>query len=158
MLRIVQSPPISTPLTLLQVPMRVSDCPPPWPIRALDQRIPAGFPSPAADYSEHGLDLNEYLIPRKASTFIFTVVGDSMKDIGILDGDQVTVDRSIEARHGHIVIAVVNQEYTIKKLYRRGGITELRPENPAYAPIRFAEHDELQVWGVVTGVLRKVRV
>ena len=81
-----------------------------------------------------------------------------MKDIGILDGDQVTVDRSIEARHGHIVIAVVNQEYTIKKLYRRGGITELRPENPAYAPIRFAEHDELQVWGVVTGVLRKVRV
>lgn len=142
-------------LTLLQVPEPASKVAVPWAIRHIGHRIPAGFPSPAADYAEQGLDINEYLISHQASTFIFTVVGDSMKNIGILDGDKVTVDRSIEPRHGHIVIAVVNQEYTIKRLHQRAGIVELRPENPAYRPIRFAELDELAIWGVVTGALRK---
>jgi DNA polymerase V len=145
-------------LTLLQECEPASSLPTPWRTRTIGQRIPAGFPLPAADYSEDGLDLNEYLVPNKSSTFFFTVVGDSMCEVGILDGDQVAVDRSIEARHGHIVIAIVNNECTIKRLYRKNGIVELRPENPAYQPIRLQGLDELHVWGVVTGQLRRFAV
>lgn len=145
-------------LTLLQALTPAAACPVPWRSRFFRQEIPAGFPSPAADYSEQGLDLNDYLIAHRASTFIFTVVGDSMKDSGILDGDKVVVDRAIEPRHRHIVIAVVNREYTIKRLYKRAGVLELRPENPAFKPIRFADLDELQIWGVVVGALRRFAV
>jgi DNA polymerase V len=81
-----------------------------------------------------------------------------MKGIGIMDGDKVMVDRSIEPKLRHIVMGVVNQEYTLKRFYRRAGVVELRSENPAFAPIRFGECVELQIWGVVTGVLRKVSV
>lgn len=126
--------------------------------RLFTQRIHAGFPSPAADYAERVLDLNEYLIIHRATTFLFTVIGDSLKDIGIFDGDKVVVDRAIEARHRHIVIAVVNYEYTIKRLYKRGGVIELRPENPAYPTIRFKDMDELIIWGVVVGVIRRFQV
>ena len=73
------------------------------------------------------------------------------------DGDKVLVDRSIEPKHGHIVIASVNDEYTIKRLYKRKGVIELRPENPAFQPIRLREGEELQVWGVVVGIIRKIR-
>ncbi len=145
-------------LTLFQEPEAVSSLPVPWTTPYIHHRIPAGFPSPAAEYEEHGLDLNDYLIANHNATFIFTVVGDSMQGIGIMDGDKVTVDRSIEPKHRHIVVAVVNQEYTLKRFYRRGGVVELRSENPAFAPMRFGECDELQIWGVVTGVLRKVPV
>lgn len=145
-------------LTLFQEPEPVSSSVVPWTTPFIHHRIPAGFPSPAAEYEEHGLDLNEYLIGNHNATFIFTVVGDSMKGVGIMDGDKVTVDRSIDPKHRHIVVAVVNQEYTLKRLYRRAGVVELRAENPDFAPIRFGECDELQIWGVVTGVLRKVPV
>lgn len=149
--------PISAP-TLCQQPLPAANLPAPRRIRFFRQRISAGFPSPAADYTEAGLDLNEYLVAHQASNFFFKVVGDSMRLAGILDGDIVSVDRSIEPRHGHIVIAVVNSEYTIKRLYKRGQVVELRPENPAFQPIRFAEMDELQIWGVVTGVVRRFSV
>ncbi|NMM38598.1 MAG: translesion error-prone DNA polymerase V autoproteolytic subunit [Glaciimonas sp.] len=122
------------------------------------EKIPAGFPSPASDYIEAGLDLNAYLVAHKASTFVFQVKGDSMSGIGILDGDKLTVDRSIEPRHKHIIVAVLNNEFTVKRLYRWGGVIELRAENPAYAPIRCKDFEEIQVWGVVTGVLRKLQV
>lgn len=145
-------------LTLFQQPEPVTSVPVPWRTRFFTHRIPAGFPSPAADYTEDALDLNEYLIPHRTSTFIFTVVGWSMKNAGILDGDKVTVDRAIEPRHSHIVIAVVNGEYTIKRLYMRQGIVELRSENPDFQPIQFSGLDELQIWGVVTGVLRRMPV
>jgi len=79
-----------------------------------------------------------------------------MSGAGILDGDKVLVDRAIEPRHGHIVIAVINNDYTLKRLYRRTGVIELRAENPAYRPIRLKEAEELQVWGVVIGVIRKL--
>ncbi len=120
------------------------------------QNIPAGFPSPASDFSEDGLDVNAYLIRHRAASFYFTVEGDSMSGAGILDGDKVLVDRAVEPKHGHIVVAVINNEYTLKRLYRRRGVLELRPENPAYKPIRLKEDEELQVWGVVIGVIRKL--
>lgn len=144
--------------TLMQEVLAVSLGAPVSATRFFQQCIPAGFPSPATDYAEDGLDLNEYLVRHKASTFIFSVVGDSMKNVGILDGDKVVVDRSVEPKHRHIVIAVVNGEYTIKRLYRRGGVIELRPENPAFNAISFAGQDELEIWGVVTGALRKFSV
>ena len=121
-------------------------------------RVPAGFPSPADEYAETALDLNTYLIRNKTATFFFRVIGDSMTGANIHDGDLLVVDRSIEPRHGHIVLAVINNEYTVKRLYSLNGVIELHAENPAYAPIRFQEHDELQVWGVVTGAVSRFAV
>ncbi len=117
--------------------------------------VAAGFPSPASDFFESGLDLNAYLIRHRAASFYFSVEGDSMSGAGILDGDKVLVDRAVEPQHGHIVVAVVNSEYTLKRLYRQRGVLELRAENPSYSPIRFKEGEELRVWGVVVGVVRK---
>jgi DNA polymerase V len=122
------------------------------------QKIPAGFPSPACDYIEEGLDLTEYLIKHKSASFYFEVAGDSMINAGIHPGDKVLVDRSVEPKHNHIVIAMIHNEYTLKRLYRWRGIVELRPENPAYQPIRLKEGEELQIWGVVTAVVRKFKV
>ena len=121
----------------------------------LSHRISAGFPSPAADYAEEGLDLNSYLVQNKPATFMFTVKGDSMMGAGICDGDKVVVDKALKPKHKDIVVAVVNDEYTIKRLYQLRGKTELQPENPQYQPMTFGEGSELQIWGVVVGVVRK---
>jgi len=117
--------------------------------------VPAGFPSPAGDYVEKGLDLNDYLIRNKATTFFFHVRGNSMDLANIHDGDTIVVDRSIDPKHGHVVLAVVNDDYTVKRLYRKDGVLELRPENPAFKSIQLAEGEELQVWGVVVGSIRR---
>lgn len=124
----------------------------------LQHRVPAGFPSPADEYVENCLDLNTYLIRNRAATFFFRVAGDSMTDAHIHDGDMLIVDRSIEPRHGHIVLAVINNEYTVKRLYSVAGVVELHAENSAYPPIRFQEHEELQVWGVVVGTVARFNV
>ncbi len=81
-----------------------------------------------------------------------------MTGVGIFDGDKLVVDRAVEPRHQHIVIAVINNDYTVKKLFKLRGVIELRAENPAYQPIRFKDTDELQIWGVVVGVLRRFKV
>lgn len=124
-------------------------------IRLVSHRMSAGFPSPAADYAEDGLDLNEYLVRNKPASFMFTVKGDSMINAGIVEGDKVIVDRSINASSKDIVVAVVNGEYTIKRLYKTATKVELRPENPAFQPITFKEGSELEIWGVVVGVVRR---
>ncbi|SCZ85018.1 LexA family protein [Nitrosomonas mobilis] len=121
-------------------------------------RVPAGFPSPADEYVEKGLDLNTYLVRNKTATFFFRVIGDSMTGANIHDGDMLVVDRSIEPKHRHIVLAVINNEYTVKRLYHQDGVIELHAENAAYPPIRFGEHDELQVWGVVVGAVSRFAV
>jgi DNA polymerase V len=118
-------------------------------------RVAAGFPSPASDYIDKGLDLNTYLVRNKAATFFFRVQGNSMIGARIHDGDMLVVDRSIQAKHGHIVLAVVDSEYTVKRLYKRAGVIELRAENPTYSPIRFLDGQEMQVWGVVVGTVCK---
>ncbi|MBC7499292.1 MAG: translesion error-prone DNA polymerase V autoproteolytic subunit [Herminiimonas sp.] len=127
---------------------------PPAVVRPLFlQRVSAGFPSPAEDYLEKGLDLNTYLVRNRTATFYFRVQGDSMTGARIFDGDMLVVDRSIQPRHGHIVLAVVNASYTIKELYRRGAVVELRAANPLYAPIRFQDGECLEIWGVVVGTV-----
>ena len=119
-------------------------------------RVPAGFPSPADDYLEGELDLNDLLIENPAATFYVRLAGDSMIKAGLLDGDILVVDRSLKARHRHIVVAVLDGEMTVKRLYASGGRVELRPENPAYQPIVIAEGRELLIWGVVIGSVRRL--
>ena len=142
-------------LTISQSPERPNKNTPPLPITLIKHRISAGFPSPAGDYIEESLDLNQYLIRNKPATFIFSVKGDSMINASIDEGDKVIVDRSLKAKHNDIVIAVIDANYTIKRLYKSHGIVELRPENPSYQAIKFNNGSELQIWGVVIGVVRR---
>lgn len=120
-------------------------------------KVAAGFPSPAAEHMEKGLDLNIYLVQHKEASFFFQVIGDSMSGVGILENDLVLVDRSVTPQHGHCVLAVIDGDYTLKRLHLARGEIELHAENPSYKPIRMNEETELQVWGVVTGVVRKLR-
>ena len=120
-------------------------------------RVPAGFPSPADDYLEGELDLNELLIQHPAATFFVRLAGDSMVNAGLFDGDILVVDRAEQAIHGRIVVAVIDGEMTVKRLYAQGGRVELRAENPAYEPIVFGEGRELAIWGVVIGSVRQFK-
>lgn len=118
--------------------------------------IPAGFPSPAADHTQKRIDLNEHLLLNKDATFLFRVTGESMRDIGIFDGDTIIVDRSLEPRHGHIVLAIIDEEFTIKRLHNRNGVVRLLAENSDFEPIELTDGQELRIWGVVTCGLRKL--
>lgn len=120
--------------------------------------IMAGFPSPAEDYIDHPLDLHEYFIKHPASTFYAKAIGDSMNLAGIFKDSIMAIDKSLEAKNGNIVVAVVNNEFTVKRFYSKAGIMELRPEsdNPSYKPIRFeSENTDIIIWGVVVGVFNK---
>jgi len=117
--------------------------------------VAAGFPSPAEDYIETALDLNEYLVRNPAATFMVRVSGDSMTGAGIHDGDVLVVDRAEEAVHGKIVVAVLDGELTVKRLRLKDGECALVPENPRYKAIRIGPEQELRVWGVVTAVIRR---
>lgn len=118
--------------------------------------VNAGFPSPAADHTQKRIDLNEHLIYNKEATFLFRVKGDSMIGAGIYEGDALLVDRSIQAKHSHIVLAVLNNEFTVKRLHHQHGIIKLLPENPHYPALPVTEGDELLIWGVVTYNLHKL--
>lgn len=118
--------------------------------------VQAGFPSPADDYITGKIDLNQQLIKRPASTFFVRVAGESMKDAGINDGDLLIVDRSLEAKVGKIVIAVVNGELTVKRLMRAKDVLYLQAENKDYPDIPIKDTDTANVWGVVTNVIKGV--
>jgi len=120
-------------------------------------KVRAGFPSPADDYVEAFLDLNEHLIEHKDATFFVQATGDSMTGAGIQEGNLLVVDRALEARHGDIVIAVIDGELTVKRLEKRRGKIKLVAENPDYAPIEFTEGQELTIWGVVTSVIQRIK-
>lgn len=116
--------------------------------------VSAGFPSPAEDYIDSKLDLNEYLIKRPASTFLVRVSGNSMIKVGIHHGDILTVDRSITPTDGKIVVAVINGECTVKRIQYEENTLYLLPENDDYKPIEVKEFtDSLYIWGVVTNVI-----
>jgi len=119
--------------------------------------VRAGFPSPADDYVCDALDLNEHLIRHREATFFLRAKGHSMTGAGIQDGDLLVVDRSVNPGHRSIVIAVIDGEFTVKRLYKRAGRIRLLAENPEYAPIELQEGQELQVWGVVTSVIHSLR-
>lgn len=135
------------------IPLAMSDV----PAVLFESAVPTGFPSPAADHAQKRIDLNEHLFLNREASYLIRVKGDSMHDIGIYDGDTLIVDRSIDPVHNHIVLAVIDGgELTVKRLYSRGGVVRLLAENPAYAPIEFAEGQELRIWGVVTVNLHRL--
>ncbi|MGB3547846.1 MAG: translesion error-prone DNA polymerase V autoproteolytic subunit [Saprospiraceae bacterium] len=117
--------------------------------------VSAGFPSPADDYLEEHLDVGDYLVKNPTATFFVRVQGDSMVGAGIHPDDILVVDRSLAARHNTIIIAVLNGEFTVKRLYKKGGDIRLVPENPRYASLSIRDGDEFDVWGVVAHVLHK---
>ncbi len=120
-------------------------------------RIPAGFPSPADDYMEGGLDLNELLVRHPAATFFVRVSGDSMTGAGIHSGDVLVVDRAETARHRSVIIAALNGELTVKRLVREGERVWLVSENPDYAPLEVGAGMDFEVWGVVVHVIHSFR-
>jgi DNA polymerase V len=120
-------------------------------------KVSAGFPSPADDYVEDRLDLNQLLVQNKSSTFFLRVKGDSMINAGIHDGDIIVVDRSVEPTDRSVVVAVIDGELTVKRLILINGIAELHAENPKYEPIRLREGQELTIWGVVTSSVHSVK-
>ncbi len=120
--------------------------------------VPAGFPTPAEDYMESPLDLNEYLIGNKAAaTFLMRVDGDSMRDAGILHGDLLVVDRAAPPVHGSIVVVAINGEYTCKRLRCISDGIWLDPANPRYKPLRVPPDAELHVFGVVKHAIHTLR-
>lgn len=119
-------------------------------------KVSAGFPSPADEHIESRLDLNEYLIHRPEATFFVRATGNSMIGAGIYPDDILIVDRSLEAKHGKIVIAAVNGELTVKRLSKIDSKIQLFPENDEYLPIDITDNDEVHIWGVVTNVVHSV--
>jgi len=127
------------------------------PIRLplFSHKVAAGFPSPADDYIEGRLSLDEHLIQHKDATFFVRAKGNSMIGAGIFDGDLLVVDKSLTPKSGDIVIAVVDGDLTVKRLIKRGSNITLQPENPRFKEIEFKDGQELVVWGVVTSSVKK---
>ena len=119
------------------------------------QSVPAGFPAAANENSHEQVSLDSYLVSNPASTVLFRVRGESMTGAGIYDGDLLVVDRSIEPLHGQVVVAAINNDMTVKRLYKRAGEVKLQAANPQFQDITFIESDEMSVWGVVTFSLRR---
>ncbi|MDD5493762.1 MAG: translesion error-prone DNA polymerase V autoproteolytic subunit [Dehalococcoidia bacterium] len=119
-------------------------------------KVAAGFPSPADDYIQKTLDLNELLVQKPAATFFVRAQGESMLGAGIHPNDILVVDRSLEPVAGKIVICALNGELTVKRLARENGRWQLKADNPHYADITIHAELELVIWGVVTTVIHAV--
>nr|CAA9219791.1 Error-prone repair protein UmuD [uncultured Armatimonadetes bacterium] len=118
--------------------------------------VAAGFPSPAEDYVERSLDLNECLVQHQEATFFVRARGSSMVGVGIHDGDTLVVDRALEPADGQIVIALVDGEFTVKRLRRAEGRVFLVAENPHYRALEVTPGQRFEVWGVVTYVIHPI--
>lgn len=116
-------------------------------------RVAAGFPSPADDYIDRSLDLNDHIVKHPAATFYVRASGESMLGAGVHDGDLLVVDRALDPRPGRVVIAAVDGELTVKRLVREGGRLLLAPENAAYPSLDITGREDVEVWGVVTHVV-----
>ena len=112
------------------------------------ETISAGFPSPAEDYIEPGIDLNKYLIKNSISTFFLRVSGNSMNNAGIYNNDLLIIDRSINPNPGHIVVALIDGEFTLKRLIKEGNNYYLKAAKENYPAINLYEYIDIQIWGV----------
>lgn len=119
--------------------------------------IHAGFPSPATDYMTQAIDLNKELVRHPAATFYGRVVGDSMIDAGVEEGDILVIDKSLEAREGDMAVCFVDGEFTLKHLHFHDRGVTLLPANPNYPEIEVGEGVDFTMWGVVTYVIKKIR-
>lgn len=139
----------ATPVSLAHTPL--------W-VNALPCRVAAGFPSPADDHAVKRIDLMEQLITHPQATFLLRVRGESMKDAGIFDNDVVLVDRAINPRSGHVVVAVVDGEFVCKTLWQRAGRIKLKAANPTFADINPQDGQTVEIWGVVVAAIKQFRL
>ncbi|HSH20113.1 MAG TPA: translesion error-prone DNA polymerase V autoproteolytic subunit [Draconibacterium sp.] len=121
----------------------------------VEATISAGFPSPAEDYSEARLDLNKELVTNESATFYARVRGDSMTLAGISDGDLLIIDKSKTPVNGSIVVCLIDGEFTVKRLQKKGNQFWLMPENDNYLPIKIKPENDVTIWGVVTYTIKK---
>lgn len=123
-----------------------------WEIK---NKVCAGFPSPAEDLGAERIDLSKVLVKHPQATYLLKASGHSMVDLGIFDGDILVVDRAVKPRHNHVVVAVVDGEFTVKQLYQRAGRVKLKAGNPTYPDITPRDGQEIVVWGVVTSTIKR---
>ena len=128
--------------TLLSIPM-------------FSDSVQAGFPSPAEDHLDLDLNLNDYLVQNPSATFCVKAIGESMKDAGIKSGDIMIVDKSLEPKNRSIVLAVIDGEFTVKRVNVNNDELYLMPENSNFPPIKITEEMDFQVWGIVTYIIHK---
>ncbi|ENX06244.1 LexA family protein [Acinetobacter courvalinii] len=121
------------------------------------EKVSAGFPSPAQDYIDKKIDMNEHLIQNECATFIVKVASLSMINAGIDIDDELIVDRSLEAKHRDIIVALVDNDFTVKRLMIDETGIWLKAENPEYSNIYLNDGQQLEIWGVVTFVLKNTR-
>lgn len=136
------------------MPLRFTSQPSALPLHLYAMRVPAGFPSPAEDFLEGKLDLNEHLVRHPAATYFVRAEGESMKDVGIFCGDLLVIDRSIQPNSGDVVIAVVDGDLTVKRLMKAPNGWRLCAANPSFADIPLATNG-CDIWGVVTHSVRQ---
>jgi DNA polymerase V len=120
--------------------------------------VQAGFPSPAEDLGAQRIDLTQLLIKHSQATYFLKASGQSMTEAGIFDGDILVVDRAIKPRNTHIVVAIVDGEFTVKQLYQRAGRMKLKAANPTYPDITPKDGQTIEVWGVVTATIKQFNV
>ena len=139
-------PATATPVPLSSAPLLA---------RLLVNRVCAGFPSPAEDLGAQRIDLAQVLITHPQATFILRARGHSMMEAGIFDNDLLVVNRALVPRHRHIVVAVVDGDFTVKRLYQLGGRIKLQAANPTFPDIVPRDGQLLEVWGVVTASIKQ---
>lgn len=118
-------------------------------------RVCAGFPSPAEDLGAQRIDLTQLLVVHAQATYFLRASGQSMIELGIFDNDILVVDRALKPRHGHIVVAVVDGDFTVKQLYQRAGRLKLKAANPTFPDIVPKDGQTIEVWGVVTASIKQ---
>lgn len=136
--------------------MPISDVP--LLVLLLKNRVNAGFPSPAEDLGAQRIDLTQLLITHPQATYFLRASGHSMQEAGISDKDILVVDRAIKPRLNHVVVAVVDGDFTVKRLYQRAGRVKLKAANPTFADIVPKEGQTIEVWGVVTSSIKQFPV
>lgn len=141
---------------LSALPVLVTVADPAW-VESILNSVQTGFPSPAEDHASERVDLNKILIKHPLATYLMRVRGASMREAGIDDGDVVLVDRAVKPYHGHVVVAVVDGEFTVKKLLKRGANLKLQAANPTYLDILPKEGQLVEVWGVVTNANKSMQ-
>ncbi|MBP9059385.1 MAG: translesion error-prone DNA polymerase V autoproteolytic subunit [Rhodoferax sp.] len=138
------------------VPVPVSDAP--LLAMLLKNRVCAGFPSPAEDLGGQRIDLTQMLVVHPQATYFLRSRGHSMVEAGIFDNDIMVVDRAVKPRHNHIVVAIVDGDFTVKYLYQRSGRVKLKSANPTFPEIVPKEGQTIEVWGVVTATIKQFGV
>ena len=139
-----------------QLPVPISSAP--LVAKLMGSSVCAGFPSPAEDLGAQRIDLAQMLVVHPQATYFLRASGQSMIEAGIFDKDIMVVDRAINPRHGHIVVAIVDGDFTVKQYYQRAGRIKLKAANPTFADIVPKEGQTLEVWGVVTSSIKQFPV